>query len=156
MVRNLITLGGQHQGVMDIPGCQNGNSKFTFDEDEENAQFLLAQVLMPSSIDLKGETGGRCGWWERMVKRHVYSDFIQSKIVQAQYFKDPYRLEEYLQKSTFLADINNERPSKKISYYENLSSLSNFVMFMFSKDQQVIPKESSVQKDIIAPSIKNA
>lgn len=81
------------------------------------------------------------------MKQQVYSDFAQSHIVQAQYFKDPNRMEEYRMKSGFLADINNESAfskPKKTSYADNMAALDNFVMFMFEDDSQVVPRESSV------------
>ena len=87
------------------------------------------------------------------MKQQVYSDFAQTHIVQAQYFKDPHRLDEYTRKSGFLADINNEQmltvpQERKSSYAENLSSLSNLVLFMFEGDTQVVPKESSVRNHL--------
>ena len=35
--------------------------------------------------------------------------FVQSHLVQAQYWHDPTKQQEYLDVSQFLADINNER-----------------------------------------------
>jgi palmitoyl-protein thioesterase len=135
-VRNLITIGAQHQGVMDLPGCQSDAPV----SDEGDSDFALVQVLMPDILAKDGD----CGWWQRMVKKNIYSDLVQGRIVQAQYFKDPHRFEEYLQKNSFLTDINNERGEKNGTYAENIGKLENFVMFMFTKDQQVVPKESAV------------
>lgn len=62
----------------------------------------------------------------------------------AQYFRDPEALDEYLENSAFLADINNERPGEQNELYKkNLASLDKFVMFMFTNDTTVIPKESA-------------
>ena len=42
----------------------------------------------------------------------VVSSFVQSHLVQAQYWHDPTKQREYLEVSQFLADINNERVSR--------------------------------------------
>lgn len=133
-VRNLITIGAQHQGVMDLPGC------LPPDEAEQSA-MVLAQVQFPQEDQ---PLGNDCGWWQRMVKKSIYADWVQDRIVQAQYFKDPLRYEEYLQKSRFLADINNERADRQPDYAARLKSLDRFVMFMFTNDRQVVPKHSAV------------
>lgn len=47
---------------------------------------------------------------------------------------------------SFLADINNEvvSPSaRKPTYVENLASLQNLVLVLFSEDETVVPKESA-------------
>jgi palmitoyl-protein thioesterase len=131
-VRNLITIGAQHQGVMDLPGCGS-------DVPMPDSQVSKALQLSEAA---NGEQ--ECSWWQKMIKKSVYSDIVQNRIVQAQFFKDPARIDEYLKKSLFLADINNERPVKIDDYAEKLGSLENFVMFKFSDDHQVVPKESSV------------
>ena len=60
----------------------------------------------------------------------------------AQYFRDPEELDDYLENSNFLADINNERESKNGTYKENLKKLKKFVMYVFDEDTTVVPKES--------------
>lgn len=151
-VRNLITLGSQHQGIMGLPGCQNDRS--LADEERHAADLELGQAYFPeeaSSAPSKTE----CSWWQRLIKRGVYTELAQSRIVQAQYFKDPHKMDEYLSASTFLADINNERQVKNDTYIQNLASLQNFVMFMFEQDEQVVPRESSVgpsQRTRVTPS----
>lgn len=137
-VRNLITVGSQHQGVANFPGCP---------EDIEPSSALVPSY--PDDDDdmlyqVKFEASRDCAWWQRVMKQRVYSSWAQEHIVQAQYFKDPDRYDEYLRKSRFLADINNEREPRSASYKENLESLDNLIMFMFSEDTQVVPKETSV------------
>ena len=68
---------------------------------------------------------------------------MQSRLVPAQYFRDPEDLESYLEHSNFLADINNERTKKNATYKKNMKKLEKFVMFMFSDDTTVVPKESA-------------
>ena len=47
-----------------------------------------------------------------------------------------------MEKSRFIAEINNEKEAKNASYAENLSQLENFVMIMHESDTMVEPKES--------------
>ena len=45
-----------------------------------------------------------------------------------QYWHDPVHFDQYLEKSQFIADINNERPLKNETYKENLLKLENLVL----------------------------
>jgi palmitoyl-protein thioesterase len=47
-----------------------------------------------------------------------------------------------LEKSGFLADINNERVLKNASYVDKIAALEKFVMVIFEEDTTVIPRES--------------
>ena len=138
MAHTLVTMGAQHQGVMDVPGCW---------EPSFNATPSWACRLMQRALGLS-----------------VYADFVQSRIIQAQYFKDPEQLDTYFKKSAFLADINTEaegsgfgvenrislagldkeRNSERYAQYKtNLASLEKLVLFMFDNDVTVVPKESA-------------
>ena len=68
---------------------------------------------------------------------------MQSRLVPAQYFRNPEELDAYLENSNFLADVNNEREFKNETYKQNLITLEKFVMYLFSEDATVVPKESS-------------
>lgn len=64
--------------------------------------------------------------------------------MQAQYFRDPSKLETYLQANHFLPIINNELPElRNQTYADNFSSLSYLVLALFTEDKTVVPKESS-------------
>ncbi|KAL8811392.1 MAG: hypothetical protein Q9223_001786 [Gallowayella weberi] len=84
-----------------------------------------------------------CQSWAGYLKRNTWSHFVQGQLVPAQYYRDPEDLEGYLENSNFLADINNEREAKNATYRENLKTLHRFVMYMFSEDETVVPKESA-------------
>ncbi|GAA5876950.1 hypothetical protein JCM3774_000549 [Rhodotorula dairenensis] len=136
-VRNLITLGSQHMGISALPPCPPGSSPFSFCK------------LMHLSL----------------VREGVYSTWAQRNIVPAQYFRDPDRIDEYLDRNAFLRDINNERigdvqpdhlddnngggqrsdssPPRNATYKDNFSSLNRFVMFRFSNDVTVVPPHSA-------------
>ncbi|KAJ6786709.1 hypothetical protein PWT90_08281 [Aphanocladium album] len=78
-----------------------------------------------------------------LLRFNTWSSFVQSRLVPAQYFRDPANLPAYLEGSRFLADINNERATKNAGYKKNLASLRKFVMFLFEDDTMVHPRESS-------------
>lgn len=123
-MHSLVTIGSQHQGVQEVPGCFEPSFNST-------------------------PTSWGCQLMQELLGYGAYLSWIQSSIVQAQYFKDPYRIEAYYQHSIFLADINAESFGTKPTdrkyqiYKENLSSLHKFVLFMFDNDITVVPKESS-------------
>ncbi|KAF2893403.1 hypothetical protein ILUMI_12797 [Ignelater luminosus] len=109
-MKNLISLGGQHQGVYGLPNC--------------------ASLSHPT-----------CDYIRRLLNHAAYLSWVQKLLVQATYWHDPLNEGEYSAKSTFLADINNERIINK-TYIENLQSLENFVMVKFNGDTMVQPTES--------------
>ncbi|KAK4876696.1 hypothetical protein RN001_009202 [Aquatica leii] len=109
-MKNLISLGGQHQGVYGLPNC--------------------------GSIDHK-----TCDYIRRVLNHGAYISWVQKSLVQATYWHDPLNEELYKNRSTFLADINNERFINQ-SYVTNLQSLEHFVMVRFEADTMVQPIES--------------
>ena len=85
-----------------------------------------------------------CQLARRAARGGVYTAWAQTNLVQAQYFRDPTKLDAYLATSTFLAPINNEPEDRRnATYARNLVSLSNLVLVLFSADKTVVPKESS-------------
>lgn len=78
-----------------------------------------------------------------LLRGNVWSAYVQSNLVPAQYYRPPTEYDEYLESSNFLADINNEREDKNTVYKKNLAGLENFVMYLFAEDKTVIPKETS-------------
>ncbi|KAI4141263.1 MAG: hypothetical protein L6R39_005430 [Caloplaca ligustica] len=90
-----------------------------------------------------GDNDWVCQSWDGYLKRNTWSNFVQSRLVPAQYYRNPEDLEAYLENSNFLADINNEREVKNATYKDNLKRLKRFVMFMFEEDTTVVPKESA-------------
>jgi palmitoyl-protein thioesterase len=85
----------------------------------------------------------------------VWSSTVQSRLVPAQYFRSPdyEEYQKYLAYSNFLADINNERAVKNTTYAKHIASLSNFVMYLFSEDTTVVPKESSWFMEVNATTV---
>lgn len=96
-----------------------------------------------SKFRVCGDSDLLCKGAMALLKFNTWSDFVQGKVVPAQYYRDPLDYDRYLDSSNFLADINNERLLKNTTYKQNLATLSNFVMVMFQEDATLIPKESS-------------
>ncbi|SPO29043.1 related to palmitoyl-protein thioesterase 1 [Ustilago trichophora] len=93
-----------------------------------------------------GPTDLLCRVAEAALRGGIYTDYAQSHLVSAQYYrnpKDPKAFAAYLQKNDFIKDINNEGAKVNATYAKNLASLENFVMLMFDKDTTVEPKQSS-------------
>jgi palmitoyl-protein thioesterase len=114
-IKNLVTFGSQHNGIAKYQICKDGD-------------WL-------------------CLGYIGLLKANTWSAWVQSHLVPSQYFKatndstgEP--TSEYLDNSNFLADINNERVLKNVTYAKNLADLDNFVMYLFEDDTTVIPKES--------------
>jgi len=78
-----------------------------------------------------------------LLRGNTWSNLAQSRLVPAQYFRDPAQYEQYLEHSNFLADINNERALKNPLYKKNIAQLENLVLYMFEDDTVAIPKESA-------------
>ena len=172
-VKKLITLGSQHQGVMTLPGCiesEKSRGALSIEEAEAKVesqsdssrnngnifQYIKAKTVGPGSLLDDGKsfflqlfalfkTDENCSWWKRLLKLGVYSPFVRSQVVQAQYFKDPSNLLAYVQHNQFLLDINNDNPDesqRNSTYAENMQTLEGFYMYIFEGDTVVVPKES--------------
>lgn len=72
----------------------------------------------------------------------VYSDNYQSTWAPAGYWRAPGHEEEYLSKSVFLAQANNEvnfSQARKDAFL----SVDKFLFIMWDNEQTIVPKESS-------------
>lgn len=114
-VRSLVTFGSQHNGISKFQAC--------------------------------GATDWLCKGAMGLLTTSAWSSFVQNRVVPAQYYREVNETtgtgsDKYLEHSNFLADINNERELKNETYKKNLASLEKFVMFVFTEDTTVIPKET--------------
>ncbi|XP_063363652.1 palmitoyl-protein thioesterase 1-like [Cydia amplana] len=82
-----------------------------------------------------------CDYIRELLNYAAYQSWLQSSLVQATYWHDPLNEEEYMRKSIYLADINNELAINE-TYRSNLKKLENFVMVKFDSDSMVQPRES--------------
>ena len=96
-----------------------------------------------SEFQVCGLTDWLCHAGDTLLNAGKWSKLAQGHLVPAQYYRNPEDMENYLEYSNFLADINNERGVKNATYKENLMKLNRLAMFMFEDDQIVHPKETA-------------
>ncbi|KAJ3091550.1 Palmitoyl-protein thioesterase 1 [Quaeritorhiza haematococci] len=84
-----------------------------------------------------------CALARSLLLRGAYWSWVQNRVVQAQYFRDPRKLEDYFEKNIFLPDVNNELEPKKLIYAANMKTLKKLVLIQFEDDETVVPKESA-------------
>jgi len=82
-----------------------------------------------------------CNLVRELLNYGAYVPFIQNTLVQAEYWHDPLNEQEYIDKSVFLADINNEKTINQ-QYKTNLLQLWNMVLVKFLNDTMVVPPDS--------------
>ncbi|THY80047.1 palmitoyl-protein thioesterase 1 precursor, partial [Aureobasidium pullulans] len=126
-VRSLVTFGSQHNGIAKFQNCG------TWD--------LVCKGAMAA------------------IKGNAFGDWVQGNIIPAQYYKEVNAstgnpTTEYLEKSNFIADINNERANKTKEYKHRLARLDNFAMYVFEDDKTVIPKESGWFSEVNTTSLE--
>ena len=141
-MKNLITFGAQHQGVFGFPNCPGEMDPFC-----DIVRSVLTSVFLSGYICCclySSSSQYRIVVVVRdLLNYGAYVDFVQNILVQAQYWHDPLHFETYVEKSLFIAEINNEKAVKNESYAVNLASLENFVMVKHNQDSMVEPRESS-------------
>ncbi|KAK6910380.1 hypothetical protein I203_104412 [Kwoniella mangroviensis CBS 8507] len=90
----------------------------------------------------------------RAARAGIYTPYAQSHIVQAAYFRDTERLDEFWDVNTFIRDLNGEKGLGGDDGDENdekgrngsglgIEGLDNFVAVMFDQDRTVSPAQSS-------------
>jgi palmitoyl-protein thioesterase len=82
-MKNYISIGGQHQGVYGIPGC-----------DEKDMSTF-------------------CSITNKIISFGVSFNFIRTRIVQGAYWHDPLNEQYHRDNNAFLGDINQETQFKK-------------------------------------------
>ena len=100
-----------------------------------------------SELPLCKQNDWLCKGRNAFLKKQVWHDSVQKRVIPAQYFRDPKDYDNYLKYSNFLADINNERDKVHRQYRDRLLNLSKFVMVSFSQDTTLVPKDSATFSD---------
>ncbi|KAJ3356303.1 Palmitoyl-protein thioesterase 1 [Entophlyctis luteolus] len=86
----------------------------------------------------------QCSLMRRLLRNGAYLPWIQQRVVQAQYFKDPRNYAGYLAQSLFLAKINNEvAASRNTAYRDAVAALNRLVLIKFADEATVVPAETS-------------
>lgn len=101
---NLISIGGQHQGVFGIPKCEDSSIICNY-----MRRMLHRGAYLPFVCSHCSERRSIESIENYLVNMsYVFSGYIQEMVVQASYWHDPLVEDEYKKKNIFLADINNE------------------------------------------------
>jgi palmitoyl-protein thioesterase len=114
-VRSLVTFGTPHNGIADYKACEDGD--------------WLCKGAMA------------------LLHTNTWAAWVQARLVPAQFYRDlnpdtGSASDNYLQYSNLLADINNEREVKNVTYQDNIANLEKLVMYKFDEDTTVVPPES--------------
>ncbi len=78
----------------------------------------------------------------RAARGGIYTKWAQEHLIQAAYYRDPARLDEFLTTNTFVRDLNAEgkylagEDGKKEAGGNGLRSLTNFIAVMFDADRE--------------------
>merc|ERR1712227_619037 len=90
-----------------------------------------------------GEMNFFCDIVRDLLNYGAYVDFVQNILVQAQYWHDPLHFDTYVEKSKFIAEINNEKAVKNESYAVNLAALENFEFYTPGQSDVILPLRES-------------
>jgi len=85
-----------------------------------------------------------CKLAARAAKAGIYTAWAQTHLVQAQYYRDPERLDEFMFRNTFLRDMNGEGAlqddgGERGDGGAGLGDLENLVAIAFKEDNTVYP-----------------
>jgi len=115
-VFNFITWASPHNGVFGVPDL----NALCPDQDCPWLDYLMDYILD--------------GGW-------VSQDF-QEQISFAAYWKDPFRIGDYIKYNIFLSDINNEKDQKNQTYKQHITSLNQWALFYSTDESIVVPPQS--------------
>jgi len=114
-IKSLITLGAPSNGIFGVPDCE-----------EATDSYLL------------------CEFVRKVLNGAAYNPDMQDLVAPAQYWRDPFNYNAFLNGSKFLADLNNMREEKNQAYKDVITGLKNYVLAQWDDDTIIIPKESSL------------
>jgi len=126
-----MTVGSPNMGFTEIPegGCQKMNI------DKGNKICSMERGLLRSLL---------------------FTDLLQNSISFASYFRPADNKGEYLEKSTFLPALNNEKPTDKSGQHkERITQLNGLMLVQFEQDQIIFPHESETFGEIVKEGDNN-
>lgn len=122
------------------------------------ARYIIQKCDMPGRVKRYVSIGGPqmgvakfphcdsgliCEAVNSLVSKGVYLSLVQSHVGPAGYFKTNKNYDNFLKYSTFLADLNNEKTDKNVSYKQRFLNLEKVLLIKFSEDTMIIPKETA-------------
>ncbi|RMX64826.1 hypothetical protein DD238_004340 [Peronospora effusa] len=130
-VYNFISFHGPLAGVGGLPRCSPLN-------------FICKEIdkLIGEAVYTKRVQGKHNATSLRACPQVLIFAGCLEHLAQANYYRDPLRIEDYLEHAQFLPDLNNEKILINQTYKDNFSKLQNLVLVRANQDTQVFPKES--------------
>lgn len=114
-VKNFLSMHGVMMGVAGLPQCPLG---------------VPGIDLLCKSVDSLASHG-------------IYTPFVQRRLAQANYYRDPKHIGMYLREGHFLPYINNEvEGGRNSTYTHNFRALEKLVLVMAADDTMVHPKDN--------------
>jgi len=89
------------------------------------------------------DNGIFCYLVNKLVYSAIYTSYVQNHIGPAGYFKNIHNYHKFLEASSFLAELNNEKLEKNEEYKQRFTLLEKVVLIKFSKDTMILPKETA-------------
>ncbi|KYQ93246.1 palmitoyl-protein thioesterase 3 [Tieghemostelium lacteum] len=142
------------QNVLADPKLANGFNAIGFSQGTLVTRGYIEKFNNPpvhNFISWAGPQNGQFGtpylnikWIDELLDTTPYSEFVQKTFGVGGYWKSPYAMEQYLDDSAYLADLNNERTVKNQTYYNNINSLNAMVLSYSLNDEVIVPKESGI------------
>jgi len=83
-----------------------------------------------------------CRAFAELLGALAYHPKVQDHLAQANYFRDPFRTEDFLTGAIFLPDINNEDTTANATYSSQWASLDSVCLVKAMGDTVVIPNDS--------------
>ncbi len=124
-VKTLITMGGQHLGVSEVPGCIGPNLPLC----KQMAELLGKGAYLPGVRDVS-----------------IQAQYFRAPTEKAAYLKHNIFLPDINNERPALeggSDAARRDRVRRQTYKDNLSSLDKLVLIMFEYDFVVVPRESS-------------
>ncbi|KAK1922121.1 putative palmitoyl-protein thioesterase [Papiliotrema laurentii] len=85
----------------------------------------------------------------RAARSGIYTSWAQTHLIQAAYFRDPARLDEFVESNTFIRDLNAEgkylagQRDERAAGGQGLKGIENLIAVMFDADRTVSPAQSA-------------
>jgi len=138
------------QGTFNVVGLSQGGLLARYIIEKCNIAGRVSKYLSiggpqmgVSSFPQCASGGMACYVMNGLTRSMVYTTWAQNNIAPAGYFKDMSKYQEYLEYSSFLADLNNERDNKTASYAANIEQLDGMMLVMFDNDTMLDPPSTA-------------
>lgn len=124
-VRNLVTVGTPNMGITGLPACGSAD---IYEEGADLKSYVMSLG---------------CGFLNFLAKKVAYTETLQD-LSGTGYFRDVDNMDTYLEKSSFLAKLNNEvvHP-KNLKYRERILELNSAIFIQWDSDEILYPRETS-------------